>query len=422
MCAMILLALLYGARALPAWPAGIAAWTAGVLLWPRLDRRQKRFALGLSALGGLALAGAVWQGLAPEWSRLLTQNTALLGMLGAVSFLQLVGLGVGADDLPRGARARWLTLGGVHLFGAVINMSAIFIMAERISAGGRLSPRQAAVLARGFLAAALWSPFFAAMAVALTYAPGARVGEVVLAGLPLALGVLWLAGRMPVRRDPAAEAEAAFIGFPMRLGALWLPVVLSVAVIVGHAWLPGWSSLGIISAAALGLALLAALAANGLRDGAGRVLRHAEHRLPAMSGEMLLFLSAGVFATGLQALFGAQAGWMPFSHFGPLQAALLLAGMMLLSALGIHAVVSIVMVSAWLAPLSPDPLLLAMIFLQSWAIGLAANPMAGVHLSLQGRFGLSALALARGNLRYCMAAYGLCVLWLAVVGTWRGLW
>ncbi|AUM00322.1 hypothetical protein B4966_09210 [Rhodocyclaceae bacterium] len=422
MCAMVLLALLYGARALPAWPAGLAAWTAGALLWPRLDRRQKRFSLGLAASGGLALAVALWQGRAPQWSQLLTQNTALLGMLGAVSFLQLVGLHTGADALPRGERARWLTLGGVHLFGAVINMSAIFIMAERMAGGARLSPVQAAVLARGFLAAALWSPFFAAMAVALTYAPGARVGEVVLVGLPLAMGVLWLAGRMPASGASQAAIQSPFTGFPMRLSALWLPAALSVTVIAGHAWLPGWSSLGIISAAALTLALSAAVLTHGLRDGLERVLRHAEHRLPAMSGELLLFLSAGVFATGLQALFGTQAAWLPFSHVGPLQAALMLAGMMLLCALGVHAVVSIVMVSAWLAPLSPDPLLLAMIFLQCWAIGLAANPMAGVHLSLQGRFGLSALALARGNLRYCVAAYGLCVLWLAIVGLWRGWW
>ncbi len=422
MSAMIVLAMAHGAGALPAWPAGLAAWLAGALLWPRLDRRQRRFAFALSGLGVLALLAALWQGLVPQWSRLLTQNTALLGMLAAVSFLQLVGLGDAAEELPRGPRARWLTLGGVHLFGAVINMSAVFIMAERMAAGGRLSHAQAALLARGFLAAALWSPFFAAMAVALTYAPGARLGEVVAGGLPLALGVLWLAGRMPGRGPAEGVAAPDFIGFPMQAGALWLPLVLSVAVIAGHAWLPGWTSLGIISAAALTLALVAAFLGSGVRDGLERVVRHAEHRLPAMSGELLLFLSAGVFATGLQALLADGSGWQPFERFGPLQAALLLAVMMALAALGIHTVITIVMASAWLAPLAPDPLLLALVFLQAWAIGLAANPMAGVHLSLQGRFGLAALELARGNLRYCLAAYGLSVLWLFLLGAWRGLW
>ncbi|THF61464.1 hypothetical protein E6C76_20510 [Pseudothauera nasutitermitis] len=416
MGAMIVLSIFHGAGWLPAWPAGVAGWMAGALLWPRLDGRQRRFTLGLAAIGALALGAALWQGLRPDWMQLLTQNTALLGMLAAVSFLQMVGLGSAADEPPRGARARWLTLGSVHLFGAVINMSAVFIMAERMAADGRLGLRQAAVLTRGFLAAALWSPFFAAMAVVLTYAPGASLGEVILHGVPLALGVLWLAGRLPAGEtgDPAA-----FVGYPMRLAALWLPVALSVLVIAGHAWLPGWTSLAIIGASALALSLGAAVWQHGPREGAERVLRHAGHRLPAMSGELVLFLCAGVFATGLQALMSGGVGWMPFGRFGALEAAMLLAGMIVLSALGIHAVVCIVMAAAWLAPLAPDPLLMALVFLQCWAIGLALNPMAGVHLSLQGRFGLSGLAMARGNLRYGLASYALGVAWLFAVEAWR---
>src|SRR5690606_24166050 len=108
-------------------------------------------------------------------------------------------------------------------------------------------------------------------------------------------------------------------------------------------------------------------------------------------------------------------------RFGPLEAALLLALMIAASGLGVHVVVSIVTVSAWLAPLSPDPTLLASMFLMSWGIGLAINPMSGLHLSLQGRFGLSALALARANLRYCAAAYGVAAVWLFVVALWRGV-
>lgn len=421
MAAMLLLALLHGARTgLPAWPAGVAAWGAGIALWPRLDTAQRRFALILCGLGGLALLAAVWRGVRPEWGALLTQNTALLGMLAAVSFLQLVGVGKdGAGALPRGRRALWQTLAGVHVLGAVINMSVVFIIAERIAQGGRLSLAQAALLARGFLLAALWSPFFGAMAVALTYAPGARLEELVLAGVPLAMLLLWLVVRtLPLATE---DRERGFVGFPMRASALWLPLVLAAMVSAGLLWLPAWSSLAVISGAALAISVVAVLVADGPADGVERLAGHALRRLPAMSGELMLFLSAGVFATGLQALMQGASGWIPFGQFGPLQAALVLGVMVALAAVGVHTVITIVIAASWLAPLSPDPLLLAQVFLMAWSIGLALNPMAGVHLSLQGRFGLSALALARANMGYCLASYGLASLWLIATGAWRGL-
>ena len=421
MAALVLLALVHGAGSgMPAWPAGLAAWGAAVALWPRLDRKQRRFTIVLCALGSAALGVALARGLAPAWGGLLTQNTPLLGMLAAVSFLQLVGMGGdGAGMLPRGPRALWQTVAGVHMFGAVINMSVVFIVVERLAQSARLTQRQAVAVARGFLAAALWSPFFAAMAVALTYAPGARLADVAFAGAPLAAVVLWLAVRtLPPPHDGEARE---FVGFPMSASALWLPLVLTVIVGAGHFLLPAWSSLAIISGAALAISVTAAVAASGPVDGIERVGHHISRRLPTMSGELLLFLAAGVFATGLKALMQTDSGWLPFEHFGPMQAAIVLALMIALAGIGVHAVVTIVIASAWLSPLSPDPMLLAMMFLMSWGIGLAINPMAGVHLSLQGRFGLSAPGLARVNRRYCAASYLAAVVWLFAIAWWRGV-
>jgi hypothetical protein len=88
---------------------------------------------------------------------------------------------------------------------------------------------------------------------------------------------------------------------------------------------------------------------------------------------------------------------------------------------GYHAVITIAMASAWLAPLQPEPTLLALVFVQSWAIGLAAGPMSGIHLALQGRYGLSAAQLARANVRYCLQAYVAAVVWLAVIGSVLGV-
>ena len=55
------------------------------------------------------------------------------------------------------------------------------------------------------------------------------------------------------------------------------------------------------------------------------------------------------------------------------------------------------------------------------AIGLAAGPMSGIHLALQGRYGLSAAQLARANVRYCLQAYAAAVVWLAVIGSVLGV-
>jgi hypothetical protein len=145
------------------------------------------------------------------------------------------------------------------------------------------------------------------------------------------------------------------------------------------------------------------------------------HRLPAMRGELSLFLAAAVFATGLNALVASNGGWQPMSHVGGLEAALVLAGMIFFCMLGIHAVISITTVAVWLAPLDPDPVLMALVYMQCWAIGLAASPMSGIHLALQGRYGVSGSDMARANWRYCLEAYALAVVMLFALAWWRGV-
>ncbi|WP_157078758.1 hypothetical protein [Ralstonia sp. NT80] len=140
-----------------------------------------------------------------------------------------------------------------------------------------------------------------------------------------------------------------------------------------------------------------------------------------MAGELVLFLSAGVFASGLQSLISQGGFWIPFSSFGAVEAALVLAIMILLSILGIHAVISITMISSWLAPIHPEPNLLALVFVESWAIGLAAGPLSGIHIAIQSRFGISANTLSRGNMRYCLKAYIVAALWLVTYGELLGV-
>jgi hypothetical protein len=88
--------------------------------------------------GAVAFGVALVRGGSPSLLGLLTQNTALLGMLAAVSFLRLLRTPeAGSAGLPKGRGALWRTLGAVHVLGAVINLSAVFIMADRIGADGK---------------------------------------------------------------------------------------------------------------------------------------------------------------------------------------------------------------------------------------------------------------------------------------------
>ncbi|WAL84888.1 hypothetical protein OYT13_10980 [Pandoraea sp. XJJ-1] len=103
----------YGSQA---WLAGSAAWLAGMLLWPMLLASQKKQAIFLAGIGVLAFGVSVLGGQHPIWTTMLTQNIALLGMLGAVSFLQLLKAPNDAiEALPRGRIALWRTALGVHL-------------------------------------------------------------------------------------------------------------------------------------------------------------------------------------------------------------------------------------------------------------------------------------------------------------------
>ena len=63
--------------------------------------------------------------------------------------------------------------------------------------------------------------FFAAVAVAITYAPGASLAGVLAWGLPFAALLLVLAGYRLERELPAGGRE--FVGYPMRPGALGPP-------------------------------------------------------------------------------------------------------------------------------------------------------------------------------------------------------
>jgi hypothetical protein len=389
------------AGAVPLRYAGLAAWLAGLLLWrsaPRRTRIQSAVLIGIG-LAGLLVPAA--QGMNVDWGHAISGNAALIAMLAAVSFLRLITAPAGdAEAMPRGGHSLWRTLLGVHLFGAVVNLSTVFIMARRMARDERLSRRQYEVLVKGFSAAAFWSPFFAAMAAALTYAPGARLSVLVGYGGVLATLALTLA-LLQARRGGAAD----FVGYPMNPAALWLPAVLAVMILAAHAVWPAVSILGLIALLAPSVTAMTLVVRR--HSAAPALARHVRQGLPAMHAELVLFLSAGVTAAGLASLVNAYELALPFAGFGAPQAALLLAVLVAAAVVGIHPVIGVAAAAAVVEPLAPDPDLLASVFLAAWGIGVAASPLSGLNLAMQGSYGIRASDILRWNGPFALAMLAL---------------
>ena len=394
--------------AYPDWMTGIVGWLACLLFWPRLKPAQRNVALLLVAVGAAGIAWGTASGRGGLLNLALTQNMPLVGLLVSVSFLQLVSTQAGTSDEPltTGRFALLRTLIGVHLFGAVINFSAMTIFADRLSARQRLSVDQATGLSQAFIVGAIWSPFYGAMAVALTFAPGASLIRLMTVGVPLAMAAIlitWLTLSSP-RHGRARDFE----GYPLHLEALWVPFVLALSVLVVHELKPQWSVLAIIALAAPLMTVVTLLVREGNRTGSA-LLRLVNVRLPEMGGEMTLFMSAGVLSAGMAGIIAALDIGVPFSRFGAFEASVTITAITLAAWIGFHPVILGMVVAPWLLTLRPDPNLLAMTVILSWAIGLPGCPMSNTVLALHARYGVPARELLRRNRIFGAQMLVLCV-------------
>ena len=378
---------------------GVAFWLAGLLLASRLKGLQRTQTLIMLAVGAAGLAYAAIADGQAQWDRALSTNQALLAMLAGVSFLRLISLpevDAGEPD-PRGPRSLWRTLLGVHLFGSVINLSAVMILGGRQTRRQAMTPLQATVLSRGFALAAYWSPFFAAMGIALTNAPGSQLLVLSSVGLPLAALGLLVSGWRLTRRADAGD----FIGYPMHFGALWIPGLLALLVLTSHLV---WEAVPILTLiAGFSLALTCVVLLTRHRVGAlQRLSGHVATGLPGMSGELALFLAAGVLAAGIASAVNTTGFTLDLIEFGATQASFALLIMVALAVAGVHPVISIATAHGLLAPLAPDPNLMGITYLMTWAAGVSSSPLSGMHLGMQGRFGIDARGFLRWNGRFTL--------------------
>ena len=399
--------------AIPSWPSGLCAWCAAALLISRLSRNQILIIGILLLIGVVALTIGVVLDSRPEWLRLLDSNAGLLSMLAAVSFLRLVAMQTKEVEAaaPHGMRAYWQTMIAVALFGAFINLSAPILIADKISGGKKLSLFTAKSIVRAFIGGPAWSPFFAGMAVVLTYVADAHFLVIMAFGFPFAVVGLVVVIVEAKFRYPA-EVEN-FVGYAMTPANLWLPSVLVLGVLLGHRLLPHASILAVIALSALVVSFVGLFFLSGFNGARDQLQQHVLEVLPKMVNELVLFLAAGILAIGLQTLVAASHMSLPFSAgFDAMAAIILLAAMVFLSLLGVHPVISIAVATPLLIPISPDPELLALTFVFSWCLGACASPLSGLNLTFQGRFNIPSARLALLNWPYVAVMFLFAALFL----------
>ena len=376
----------------------------------------------LTLIGIVALLVSVLRGAEPDWLRLLDTNASLLAMLAAVSFLRLIAMkGETVDEkIPQGIGAYCQTMVAVAIFGAVINLSALLLIADKVKNGKKLDLFTAKSIVRAFVGGPTWSPFFAGMAVVLTYVPGAHLFVIMKFGLPYAIiGLLYVIASAKVFHD---QEVREFKGYPLTFINLWLPAVLVVGVIVGHYWGGQMSILAVIALSALLVSTIGLCISGGFNTAGKELKDHVVNGLPKMGNELILFLAAGVLAVGLRSLVAATTFSLPFDGgFDAAAATILLGGIVLLSLLAVHPIISISVAAPLLAPLNPDPQLLALAFVFSWSLGACANPLSGLNLIFQAHYGIASIKLASVNWPYVAIMFVLATLFLHGISIMNGI-
>ncbi len=405
----------------PIWLEGTLVWSAGIILFFKLAAKQK---LIISVIGGFALLSwlIAWQtGDASQLLGALTMNQSMIVMLMGVQFLQLVAMPDSEinETLPTGKKAFIKTFLGLHLFGSVINMSAVILVADRLTSVTPLTKQQQVLLTRAFTSAASWSPFFAAFAAAMVFAPNASLTIVILTGLGLACVAFLITYADVMRKNETAIDE--FVGYPMRFQALWLPAVLALTVMVFHELMPDIKVILLIALLAVLISGSVLFFRAGLVMASKQLLRQVTVELPSMKNEISLFLIAGVFGAGLAAVLDNLSINVPFAEFDGIVASVVMLTMFVLALFGVHPIVSIAVIGHWISTTEPNQTLLAMTFLMSWALCVSTSPMSGINLALHGRYGVSGREIFSWNLPYAIKMYLMASAVLLLTGYFLGI-
>jgi hypothetical protein len=339
----------------PLWIAGIAAWSAALLLFTDTSRVLK-IQVSLILLIGIAMiVYASRQSAVVDPGALISANTGLMTMIAAVGFLRLVVIPEAQQEeaLPVGKKAFLQTILGLNISSSVINISAPILVCDRIHRQHPIQRFSAQTFTRVFCGVSSWSPFFAAMAVVLTYVSDASLSWIIVAGFPFML-IGFIGVYLEARIRFPLEVEN-FVGYPTHLSALKVPAILIITVALMSQLLAATSILVLIAISGLLVTASVLVVRHGVTGSITRLQAYVVNGLPRIVNELCLFLAAGVLAGGISALIQHGVFENPFDHFDAITAAQILAIMLLCAFCGIHPIIMISGFAPMIMTLNPIP-------------------------------------------------------------------
>ena len=397
--------------------AGIFAWVSFLILFSSL--KNKTIIIVLLILSVFAFCFSYFNGYKIDFVKVFTVNQYLLTLLIGVGFLRLIATPK-KDKLtqfPIGKDSFIKTYFGVHLFGSVINLSSLILVADKMYKKSPLTNTQVVLLTRAFASDAYWSPFFVAFAAAITYAPKLDTSIILLNGIVLAFFAFLITYFEVVKNKEFKLDE--FRGYPLSFESLYVPFILAILVLVTNYIYPNIKVIVLISAFSIFITLLIFPFKKGLSQSLIKFNKHIIEELPKMKVEMALFLVAGMFGISISSILIGLNLDLPFKIFDWQIASILLFIFIMLAFIGIHPIITIAIIGDFLGGVNHT--LLALTFLMAWSTTVSTSPFSGLNLTIVARYNFDAKEIFRLNIFYAFKMYLICVFCLFLLSKYLGL-
>ena len=381
--------------------------------------KNKTIIIVLLILSVFAFCFSYFNGYKIDFVKVFTVNQYLLTLLIGVGFLRLIATPK-KDKLtqfPIGKDSFIKTYFGVHLFGSVINLSSLILVADKMYKKSPLTNTQVVLLTRAFASDAYWSPFFVAFAAAITYAPKLDTSIILLNGIVLAFFAFLITYFEVVKNKEFKLDE--FRGYPLSFESLYVPFILAILVLVTNYIYPNIKVIVLISAFSIFITLLIFPFKKGLSQSLIKFNKHIIEELPKMKVEMALFLVAGMFGISISSILIGLNLDLPFKIFDWQIASILLFIFIMLAFIGIHPIITIAIIGDFLGGVNHT--LLALTFLMAWSTTVSTSPFSGLNLTIVARYNFDAKEIFRLNIFYAFKMYLICVFCLFILSKYLGL-